>query len=381
MDCMDEDWELLLSFFPEDWRRLAVTEDALKGLRRDKNEEKLLRTLLLHVGCGHSLRETAVRARKADLARLSDVALLKRLRKCERWLHSLCFRLFTERGIGGGSERIAQRYGKLRLTDGSHVKEPGKTGSSWRIHYSLELPSLRCDFFELTPAKGAGTGESLTRLEVSPGEHVLADRGYSSAKGFFHVVAAGADLTVRLCPGNLRLFDAAGKAFPLDQRLRGVGKFGQVAEWSVSVADRRDGNAVAGRLCVMRKSRTATELTRKKLERRAQKCGETIQESTWFRAEFVMVFTTVDSSRLSADEVLELYRVRWQVELVFKRFKQLAGLGHLPKHDEASSRAWLYGKLFVALLTEKIISHAESFSPWGYDLTGQVPHPEPVEGV
>ncbi|MFP4541532.1 MAG: IS4 family transposase, partial [Opitutales bacterium] len=157
--CLKEDWELLVSFFPEDWRALASASGAVKGLRQDKDEERLLRTLLLHVGCGHSLRETAVRARQAGLADLSDVALLKRLRKSEAWLRALCERLFAERGIG---EAVGP-FGALRLIDATRIEEPGKTGSSWRIHYSLAVPSLRCDFFELTPVKGKGTGESLKR--------------------------------------------------------------------------------------------------------------------------------------------------------------------------------------------------------------------------
>ena len=77
----NEDWDLLLSFFPRNWQEPAVETGALKGLRKDKSPESLLRTLLLHLGCGHSLRETVVRARQASLASLSDVALLKRLRK------------------------------------------------------------------------------------------------------------------------------------------------------------------------------------------------------------------------------------------------------------------------------------------------------------
>jgi len=377
---MDEDWELLVEFFPDDWRKLAVDEHALKGLRRDKDEEKILRTLLLHVGCGHSLRETVLRARKANLAQLSDVAFLKRLRKCEKWLHSMCCRLFAERGDGAPGE-FAERYGALRLVDGSQVKEPGKTGSLWRIHYSLQLPSLQCDFFELTPGKGSGSGESLTRLGVLPGHHIIADRGFSNAKGLFHVTAAGADVTVRLAPTNVRLLDSRKNSFGLDEHLTTVERTGQIAEWPVTIADRHGGNTVNGRLCILRKSAAAIELARKKLRRRAQKTGEEIRAETWFRSQYVIVFTSVSKSRLSAEEVLALYRIRWQVELVFKRFKQLAGLGHLPKHDDASSRAWLYGKLFVALLTEKIISHAESFSPWGYNFEKTDPHPEPLEGV
>ena len=53
---------------------------------------------------------------------------------------------------------------------------------------------------------------------------------------------------------------------------------------------------------------------------------------------------------------------------MFKRFKSLAQLGHLPKYDDESARAWLYGKLLVALLVEKLIRQASAISPWGYDL-------------
>ena len=81
-----------------------------------------------------------------------------------------------------------------------------------------------------------------------------------------------------------------------------------------------------------------------------------------------MVLTTFPEQDFPAELILEWYRFRWQIELVFKRFKQIAQLGHLPKYDEESAKAWLYGKLFVALLTEKLIHHARAVSPWGYIL-------------
>ena len=92
-------------------------------------------------------------------------------------------------------------------------------------------------------------------------------------------------------------------------------------------------------------------------------------------ARIVMVLTTFPEAELSAAEVLERYRFRWQVELVLKRLKQIAQLGHLPKSDEQSAKAWLYGKLFVALLTNKLIKRARAFSPWGYVSSGAA---EPV---
>ena len=107
---MREDWRLLVSFLPRNWRELAASTGALKGLRKDKSAENLLRVLLIHLGCGHSLRETAVRARKAQLAELSSVALWKRLRKSQDWLQALCVELFRERGLelaaGGGARCV-----------------------------------------------------------------------------------------------------------------------------------------------------------------------------------------------------------------------------------------------------------------------------------
>jgi len=51
------------------------------------------------------------------------------------------------------------------------------------------------------------------------------------------------------------------------------------------------------------------------------------------------------------------------------------GLGHLPKYDDRSSRAWLYGKLLIALLTQKLIRIGREISPWGYYI------PSPIQPV
>jgi len=88
-------------------------------------------------------------------------------------------------------------------------------------------------------------------------------------------------------------------------------------------------------------------------------------------ARCAMVLTTFPAPEFSLQQVLDHYLFRRQIELVFKRFKQIAQLGHLPKYDQDSAKAWLYGKLFVPLLTEKLIQHARAISPWGYPLAHQ----------
>ena len=67
-----------------------------------------------------------------------------------------------------------------RAVDATVIKEPGKTGSQWRLHFSLRLPELSCDFFQITAAEGQGNGEQLRRFPVAAGDIILADRGYSN---------------------------------------------------------------------------------------------------------------------------------------------------------------------------------------------------------
>ncbi|MDE2644557.1 MAG: transposase [Bacteroidota bacterium] len=117
---------------------------------------------------------------------------------------------------------------------------------------------------------------------------------------------------------------------------------------------------------VVKRTRASAQKAFTQIQKTAHRKGKTPIEETFRFARYVIVFTTFPPDSFSASEVLQWYRLRWQVELVFKRFKSLAQFGHLPKYDEESAKAWLYGKLLVALLTEKIVRHARTFSPWGY---------------
>jgi hypothetical protein len=359
----EEDWDVLRSFFPVNWRELARSTRALKGLRQDKSEEDFLRVLLMHLGCGLSLRDTVVRAQQAQLADLSDVGLLKRLRKGQGWLYELCRGLFEQCDF----KLKAMTTRSLRLIDATDIKEPGKTGSLWRIHYSVCWPTWRCDFFKLTATEGAGTGETLRQFPLKAGDYVLADGGYSHASGLHYARSQKALVTVRLNPDGLVLWDQSGQPFALPAKLKPIQKTGQVAVWQLRIPY-LDEAPLTARLCVVRKTKAAIALAHKRLRRRAQKSGWQLQPQTLIYAEYVMVLTTFPEREFPAALVLEYYRFRWQVELVFKRFKQIAQLGHLPKHDPESSKAWLYGKLFVALLTEKMIQQARALSPWGYEL-------------
>ena len=309
-----------------------------------------MRTLLIHIANGYSLRETAVVAKAGDIANVSDVALLKRLRNSVQWFESLSCKGYH-----------------MRLVDSTLVKEPGKTGSQWRIHYSISLPSLKCDCFKLTPTKGKGTAETLKQYSIKAGDCILGDRGFSHVVGFAHVLDQKGHLIVRVNTGGMLLFSLKDKPFDLLEKLKQLKSTGSKSQWQV-IFKNSEGKAVCGRICAIRKSEQAITLAHKKLKENASKKQKTVNPQTYDYAKYIIVFTTLPQEAFSVSEILEWYRARWQIELVFKRLKTLAHMGHLPKHDEKASRAWLYGKLFTGLIVEKIIRYANEISPWGYNL-------------
>jgi hypothetical protein len=360
-----EQWEIVCQMLPEGWRDKARE---LKAMRRQRGEiqepETLLRILMIHLLDGCSLRETATRAALGGLAKVSDVALLKRLRACGEWFRWMGSELMGQYVRGAGAlEALPGR--NLRLVDGSVVSEPGATGSTWRIHYSFALPSLRCDEVYVTDTK---VGESLKRFSVGRADVLIADRGYAHREGIAHVVRAGGDVVVRLNLTNVPLEEAEGRPFNILKRLRTV-RVAACGNWQAWMREssREHAERIAVRVCAIKKSAQARRKAQDKLLAEAARKHQQVQPHTLEAAGYVVLLSTLEG-QISAQTILNLYRGRWQIELAFKRLKSLIGVGHLKKIDPGGAAAWLQGKLMVAFLIETMLEAAERISPWGYPL-------------
>lgn len=358
------DFDYLLTFLPSGWQDKARELGALRRCRKMPDARVLLRVLLIHLAEGCSLRETAVRAKQGGLLDVSDVAIMDRLGCAGEWLRWMSTELMAHWVARQPAAVFGPRF-NVRLADATQVTEPGPTGSCWRIHYAVELPSLRCSELHVTDSEGPQSGESLRRFAVAPGDLFIADRGYGAPPGIAHVVAGGGEVLVRFGWSNLPLVGERGGRFNLFARLRRL-EGTALGDWPAGVRHGR--RLIAGRVCAVKKSRQAAERARQRARRQAQRHGVAIAPHTLEAAGYVFVFTTVAADLLGAADVLEFYRGRWQVELVFKRLKSVVGLGHLRKSDQQAARAWLHGKLFVAFLVEALRRHGESFFPWGYPL-------------
>jgi hypothetical protein len=362
----DENWGAVVAFLPDGWEEKARGLGALQRCRGFADAEALLRTLLIHLAEGCSLRETAVRARYGKVASISDVALLKRLKASGEWFRWMAAQIMTTWVEKQPSEIFASDL-NLRIIDGSCVQEPGRTGSTWRIHYSVCLPSLHCD--EVYVA-GQKVGESFKLFTVHPGDLFLGDRGFAKSPSIGHVVDGRGNVLVRLTTTNTPLLTVDGTPFSLLDHLRTLTGT-QVGDWDVRIANNK--TLIPGRVCAIKKSKQDAEKARRKVLMNASDKGQLIRPETIESAEYIFVFTTLDK-RFNPTTILEIYRGRWQIELIFKRLKSIIGIGHLKKTDLEAAKAWIHGKLLVAFIIEVLIVAAERFFPWGYPIYKT--HPE-----
>ena len=359
-----DEWDLVKQFLPKGWKIRAKELGALTRQRKFKSTSDLLRLLLIHLADGCSLREATTRAKYGGIVSISDVAMLKRLRLSSEWFRWMAIELLNKRGLSLEPPNWLSKY-NVRTVDASVITEPGSTGTDWRLHYSMRLFSLQCDQFLVSRQD---IEESFINFKIDKKDLIIGDRAYGRLNGIKHVRKHGGHYLSRLKNKAFKIYDLKGSEINILKEAKKL-PIGEVQDIRI-VAGLKASLREKMRLCVIRKSDEEAEKAMKKALRECSKKQRTVNQETIELHRYIILVTSLPSSN-TANRIVELYRLRWQVEIAFKRLKSIMGLGHLPKKDEESARAWLHGKLFVALLVQAIVDEGTFFSPWGYPIRKQ----------
>jgi hypothetical protein len=270
------------------------------------------------------------------------------------------------------ARKLAQRAGRaelpgnqlrLRLIDATTVARPGSTGIDWRLHMSMNVSCGRVDHIELTDAKGA---ETLTRFAFAPSDLVIADRGYAKAKDLDHVSRANAFFIIRTSRHSMKLEHHDGRPFDY---IEGLNQLPEAAAGEFAVQVRvSPQHALPCRLIGIRKSEPAAERTRSKILAESRKKHRITDPRTLESAGFMAVLTNLPPDQARPEQILDLYRFRWQIEMNFKDLKSVLELDVLPAKDAALARTYLYAKLLGTFLIDDLTARYLSFSPWGYKI-------------
>jgi hypothetical protein len=363
-DILDH-WSEVRSHLPADFdvEATARARGAFTRVREVRNADTLLRLALGYGACGMSLRETCAWAAAGGIATLSDPALIERLEKSADWLGDIVGALLGAPAKAPQAEvAAAGRWPgyRLRAIDATTICAPGADRTTWRLHVGYNLANERVDRIDLTDGRGA---ESLTRFAYQPGDIALADRGYARPRDLRPVLTAGAELIVRTGWNSLRLLKANGTPLDLFAVLTKQRK--REGETPVLVDEGKEtaGDALRLRLIIRRKTPAEAADARKRLIKEAKKRGKTPDPRSLEAARYILLLTSLPADTFPAGEVLGLYRLRWQIELAFKRMKSLAGLDTLQAKKPNLARAWIYARLIAILIAERIAGQVPDSSP------------------
>ncbi len=344
----------ILKQMPEGYKKACWETKAMVRRRGIQNEDKLL-TLCLYYSYENSLIDTQNYALTTLKVGISDVGFMKRFKKCNNWIKWINQHLLQEKtAIYDIPEKLKTR--NVIAIDASNITSKGAVKQTWRLHYAVNLFSMTTEQFKITPES---TGESLNNFDLQKNDLIMADRAYATITGIEYCRNVGADYILRIRNKAFKLYDKAGKEVVLSDLLKNVGD--TCCDFHVYYMNSSK-ELKPIRFCAVQKTEEEKAFEQKKLQRKESKRQLKISEETKFTHNYFFVVTSLDES-FSADEILALYRLRWQVEMVFKRFKSLLNLGSMPTKTAESSEVWLNCKMLIALIIEKLMLSID-FSPY-----------------
>lgn len=341
----EDDWEYVRTLLPDDLEESARRTGALVRCRNLPDAASFMRMALAYAVSDLSLKDVAAWASALQVAQITGPGLFYRLREAEQWLEQVLGQVL--------SEQVPQAAGgfRLRVVDATVINGPGQKAVQWRAHVSINPSTGGIRAVELTDDSG---GEKFSRHRFGAGDVVLGDRGYATARGVFAVRQEEAHVVVRFNPATLRTCDEKRRRVYLAEREAEIPKVGAV-EFKIRIPvppapTRSHKTWDSAKAIAWIPARAIAARTR-------------TGEVTW-------LLTTLPGKQMPAIGILGLYRVRWQIELLFKRLKSLLHLDTLPSREGPTAKSWMLARLIAAALAQRLVQPCGPLSPWGYALRG-----------
>jgi Transposase DDE domain len=292
---------------------------------------------------------------------VTDTAVHKRFTKaCAQFLHAILEEM--TRVVVEADREVPQallhRFEAVVLEDSSSIALPDELAACWqgcggtpgagraavKLHVQWELKRGQLRGPCLTSGRTSDRSSPFKEEPLPTGSLYIADLGYVDWANVVARRAAGS-YTLTRAPAKTLYWTPEGKRLKLENVL--PRRVGQTKELWVRVADEY---RYLMRLLIIRVPEEVAQRRRADLEADAVRRGKPVRQRAWELADWTILLTDAPAKRLSLQEALVLLRERWQMELLYKLWKQYGRIDEWRTKNSWRILCELYAKLIGLLL-------------------------------
>lgn len=270
------------------------------------------------------------------------------------------------------AEAALQQFNEISIVDSRQIALPeclrsqfagsGGNASCASIKFQLRFDYLAGHVSALEAVAGRSADQKcqLHRQHLAKGSLQLFDLGYFEQTDLADIAAAEAYFICRLQP-QVGIYETVDAAKSLD-----------IALWLRTLADdchqyeRYVGSQerLPVRILFQRLPPQVVEERHRKAQATARRKGKPYSQSYLTLLDWSILITNVPIERLSFEQVMALYPIRWQIELVFKLWKSHAKLASVGQWRSSRVLCHLYARLLALVLFHWLIAPWR-FGEWG----------------
>jgi len=259
---------------------------------------------------------------------------------------------------------LLQQFAAIYLVDSRQISLPasmaeqfpgsGGDGAQASLKIQLVFDYLHGHFEQVEFGNGCepDQGDRGHQGLIGKGVLFLMDLGYFVLDTLKAIGEGGGYFLSRLQP-QTALFNPSGERLDLAALLTA-----QPANWCESdvLLGSRQQHHIPVRLIMCRLSQEAANRQRQKAKANAQRHGRSISPDSLKLLDWALFITNIPAPMLQTQHVALLYRIRWQIELVFKMCKSFFALDAVADLRPQRLMTELYARLIGVVLTYFLIA-------------------------
>jgi hypothetical protein len=259
---------------------------------------------------------------------------------------------------------VLQQFSAINIVDSSTKSLPenmadeypgcGRVGAKAAMKIQLVFDFLHGNLKQVAMETGLDSDQGYREYlqVVEGGSLTIVDLGYFCLDAFWAIADKSAYFLSRYFYPTA-LLNQFGKRMDLETVLRK--QMGNRKEIHVKLGCRSQ-HQIPCRLIILRNPEEVTEKRRRTAKVHAKKRGTTLSQTYLFMLGWTLFVTNAPETMISLKQVYDFYRMRWQIELIFKLWKSYCGLNHILAWRKERVLTELYAKMIAIVIVHFLLA-------------------------